>query len=125
MYADTDFFIALLSKKDRLRKSAEAIYSKHKDELWTSTLTLKELMILAYRENKDPIRIVESITELVEIRDPAIGIEGHLAACYLMRKYNMTPFDALHAIYCGSDAIVSSDKIYDSVGLKRVALEEN
>ncbi|MDI6707502.1 MAG: type II toxin-antitoxin system VapC family toxin [Candidatus Thermoplasmatota archaeon] len=123
MYADTDFFIALLSKKDRLRKSAETIYSKHKDELWTSTLTLRELMILAYRESKDPIRIIERAAELVEIRDPAIGIEGHLGACYLMRKYNMTPSDALHAIYCGSDMIVSSNKIYDLVGLKRLALD--
>ena len=54
LYADTDFFLALIKKDDWLKKNAEKIYKKYKNELWTSTLTLKELLLLAYRDNKDP-----------------------------------------------------------------------
>jgi len=41
-------------------------------------------MLLAYRDNKDPTEIIESAAELIEIREPDIGVEGHIAACYLL-----------------------------------------
>ena len=124
LYADTDFFLALLKKNDWLKKNSEQIYKNHKNELWTSGLTLNELILISYREGKDPTEIVEKASRLMEIREPTIGIEGYLSTCYLMKKYNMSPFDALHAVYCGNDAIVSSDKKYDAIGLKRIKLEE-
>ncbi len=124
LYADTDFFLALLKEKDWLKENAEKIYKKHKNEMWTSGLTLKELILIAYREHKDPTLIVEKASNLMEIREPKIGIEGYLSACYLMKKYNVTPFDALHAVYCANDTIVSSDKKYDEMGLKRIKIEE-
>lgn len=124
LYADTDFFLALLKKKDWLKKNAERIYKNHKNEMWTSWLTLNELMLISYREGKDPTEIVEKASRLIEVREPIISIEGYLSACYLMKKYNMTPFDALHAVYCGKDTIISSDKKYDETGLKRIRLEE-
>ncbi len=124
LYADTDFFLALIKKDDWLKKNAEKIYKKFKNELWTSTLTLKELMLLAYRDNKDPTEIIEKAAELIEIREPDIGVDGHIAACYLIKKYHMTPFDALHAVLAQNDSIVSSDKKYDMLGLHRIKLEK-
>jgi len=124
LYADTDFFLALIKKDDWLKKNAEKIYKKYKNELWTSTLTLKELLLLAYRDNKDPTEIIEKAAEIMEIREPNIGVEGHIAACYLIKKYQMTPFDALHAVLCENDSIVSSDKKYDMLGLNRIKLEK-
>jgi len=124
LYADTDFFLGLLKKKDWLKRNAERIYKNYKNEMWTSGLTLNELILISYREGNDPIEIVEKASRLIEIREPIIGTEGYLSACYLMKKYDMTPFDALHAVYCGKDAIISSDKKYDEIGLKRIKLEE-
>ncbi len=124
LYADTDFFLALIKKDDWLKKNAEKIYKKYRNELWTSTLTIQELMLLAYRENKDPKEVIEKAYELMPVQEPSIGIEGYLAACYLMNRYQMTPFDALHSILCGNDIIVSSDKKYDQVGLTRIKLEK-
>lgn len=125
MYAETDFFLALLKQEDWLKKNAEQIYRIHKDEIWTSTHTLTELMLLAYRDGKDPLEMVERASNLVEVREPQIGIGGYLSACYVMKKYGVTPYDALHAIYCGGDMIISSDKKYDMIGLKRIKLEED
>jgi len=42
----------------------------------------------------------------------------------LIKKYQMTPVDALHAVLCQNDSIVSSDKKYDLMGLKRIKLEK-
>jgi predicted nucleic acid-binding protein len=125
LYADTDFFLALIKKDDWLKKNAEKIYRKYKNELWTSELTLKELMFLAIRENKDPTDIIEKASELMPIKAPDIGVEGHIAACYLIKRYQMTPFDALHAVLCQNDTIVSSDKKYDKIGLRRIKLEKD
>lgn len=123
LYADTDFFLALIKKDDWLKKRAESLYKKYKNDLWTSTLTLKELMLLAYRDKRDATQIVEKASELMPVKEVDIGVEGHIAACYLIKKYKMTPFDALHAVICGSDSILSSDKKYDLIGLKRIKLE--
>jgi predicted nucleic acid-binding protein len=124
LYADTDFFLALIKKDDWLKKNAEKIYKKYRNELWTSTLTIQELMLLAYRENIDPKEVIEKAYELMPVQEPTIGIEGYLAASYLMNRYQMTPFDALHSVLCGNDIIVSSDKKYDQVGLTRIKLEK-
>jgi len=124
MYAETDFFLALLKHEDWLKTNAEKIYGEHKDKIWTSTHTLTELMLLAYRDGKDPLEMVERASNLVEVREPQIGVAGYLSACYVMKKYGATPFDALHAVYCGGDEIISSDKKYDVIGLKRIKLEE-
>lgn len=124
MYADTDFFLALLKQDDWLAENAKNIYKKHKDELWTSPITLQELILIAYRENKDPTDFIEKAYQLMEVRTPELGIEGHLGVCYLITKYDMSPFDAYHAVCCGKDTIVSSDKIYDKIGLRREKLEK-
>ncbi|ATZ60798.2 MAG: hypothetical protein BME93_01230 [Methanosarcinales archaeon Met12] len=78
MYAETDFFLALLKERDWLKKNAEQIYKKHKGKIWTSTHTLMELILLAYRDGKDPLEMVEGASNLVEVREPKIGVNGFI-----------------------------------------------
>ena len=51
-----------------------------------------------------------------------MNIETALAASNLMKRHAMTPFDAMHAVYCGDDLMVSSDKTYDKIGITRIPL---
>jgi hypothetical protein len=40
-----------------------------------------------------------------------------------MKEKGMNVFDALHAVTCGDNMIISSDSIFDMVGLGRISLE--
>lgn len=54
IYADTDFFLALLKENDWLQTSAKKLLAKHKGSIWTSPVTLIELMLLAVKCDLDP-----------------------------------------------------------------------
>ena len=56
MYAETDFLLALVKDEDWLGERAEAVYRDHGDDLWTSRLTLVELLLVADREGMDAER---------------------------------------------------------------------
>lgn len=125
MYVEADFFLALLKDGDRLKDNAEKYYRKFKNQMWTSFLTLIELMLWAYSHKKDPLPFVECASKLVKLKKIEISFEKLLAACYLVEKYNCTTFDSLHAVICGENKILSSDRKYDKIGLNRVKLEES
>ena len=61
---------------------------------------------------------------LVKVKESIITVEICFGVADLMNKYNFTTFDAFHAMLCEGDIIISSDKIYDKIGLKRVKIEE-
>ena len=124
MYADLDFFLALLKDEDWLKSKAEEIYKNSNKEIWTSTLTLQELILYAVREKHNPSEYVEKILGLVKVKESVITVEMCLGVTDLINKYNFTIFDAFHAMICEGDVIISSDKIYDKIGLKRIKLEE-
>ncbi|HIJ97569.1 TPA: PIN domain-containing protein [archaeon] len=124
MYAETDFLLSLFKKEDWLKKKAENIYNKHKDELWTSTITVLEMLLWARREGYDPNEVIDAINSLVEVRETLLDKQTLLIAANFMKEYKMTPFDSMHAVLCGEDTIISSDQKYDLIGLKRIKLEE-
>ncbi len=124
MYADVDFFIALFKQDDWLKSSAEKIYRKHRDEIWTSTVALQELLLYAKREGLSPVELLEGAMSLVQVRETVITTELCLGAANLAKTRGMTTFDAFHALISNGDPIISSDKAYDGIGLKRVKLEE-
>ena len=124
MYADLDFFLALLKERDWLKTRAEEIYKNNYKEIWTSTITLQEIILYAVREVYNPSEYVEKILGLVRVEESIITIEICLGVTDLINKYNFTTFDAFHAMICEGDVIISSDKIYDKIGLKRIKLEE-
>jgi len=110
MYAETDFLLALIKDEDWLGEAAEAVYRDHRETLWTSQLTLIELLMVAYRENRDMERVVANATELVDVRG---DVETVVAAATYVEDHGFTPFDALHLVESGGDTIVSSDETYD------------
>jgi len=111
MYAETDFLLALIKDEDWLGDDAEAVYRDHQDELWTSQFTLIELLMVAYREQRDTERVITNAAALVEVRG---DVDTVVAAATYVEDHGFTPFDALHLVESDGDTIVSSDATYES-----------
>jgi hypothetical protein len=107
MYAETDFLLALIKDEDWLGEAAEAVYRNHRSELWTSQFTLIELMLVAYREERDTERVVVNAAALVDVRG---DVDTVVAAATYVEDHGFTPFDALHLVESDGDTIVSSDE---------------
>jgi len=120
MYAETDFLLALVKPDDWLGEHAAAIYREYGSVLWTSEITLVELLLVAYREDRDAERVIANVRELVEVEGDGNAV---LAAASYVEEHGFTPFDALHLVRSNGDAIVSSDDAYDDFA-PRIALEE-
>ncbi|MFK5605141.1 MULTISPECIES: type II toxin-antitoxin system VapC family toxin [Haloferax] len=111
MYAETDFLLALIKDEDWLGDAAEAVYRNHRDELWTSQFTLIELLMVAYREERDTERVITNVAALLEVRG---DVDTVLTAATYVEDHGFTPFDALHLVESDGDTIVSSDETYES-----------
>jgi len=120
MYAEADFLLALIKDDDWLSEPAERVFRNHRGDLWTSQHTLIELMLVAYREDRNVERTVTNACALLDVRGDE---ERVLAAASYVSDRGLTPFDALHAVAADGDPIVSSDRSYDDV-CERVPLEE-
>jgi len=112
MYVESDFLLALIKDDDWLGDAAESVYREHRDELWTSQFTLIELLLVAYREERDSERVVSNAATLVEVRG---DVETVVTAATYVEDHGFTPFDALHLVESNGDAIVSSDDTYADV----------
>jgi len=80
--------------------------------LWTSQFTLIELLMVAYREERDTERVVSNAANLVEVRG---DMETVITAATYVEDHEFTPFDALHLVESNGDTIVSSDDTYEDV----------
>jgi predicted nucleic acid-binding protein len=115
IYADTDFFLALLKPTDWLRKKAKKILEENKGNITTSEATFIELMLLAKKYNLEYIRIATNVMIICRIEE-----QTYLkAAMYITDGVGI--FDAFHAAHC-KEEIISSDSVYDKLGLKRIKL---
>jgi len=121
MYVDLDFILALIKDEDWLSEKAEKVYEENKEELWTSDLTLLELMLVAYREEKDVVTTLVNAEALIEVKGEP---DDMLAAANYVEREGFTPFDALHLVRAGDETIVSSDSSYDDFA-ERLKLEES
>lgn len=110
MYAETDFLLALIKDEGWLGEAAETVYRNHRDELWTSQFTLIELLLVAYREDRDTERVVANAANLVDVRG---DVETVVTAAAYVEDDEFTPFDALHIVESDGDTIVSSDGAYE------------
>ena len=117
MSVDADFLLALIKEDDWLAEPAEEFYESHDEDLWTSQYTLLELMLVAYREKWDVLRVVANANSLLEVRG---DVEPVLAAASYVEDDGFTPFDALHLVQSESDPIVSTDDSYEEFS-ERVA----
>ena len=111
MYAETDFLLALIKDEDWLGDAAEEVYTDHRDDLWTSQFTLVELLMVAYREERDTERVVTNAAALLDVHG---DVDTVLTAASYVEDHGFTPFDALHLVESDGDTIVSSDETYES-----------
>jgi predicted nucleic acid-binding protein len=95
MYAETDFLLALIKDEDWLGDAAETVYREHRDELWTSQFSLIELLMGAYREERNTERVVANAAALVDVRG---DVDTVVAAATYVENDGFTPFDALHLV---------------------------
>lgn len=118
-YADADFFFALIKNNDRLNKSAKEIYQRYKGSISTSLAVVLELLLISRRHNIPARPLVGYVLDIAKIEqvDPAAIL---LAAVY-MDEQKLGIFDAFHAALCKNE-IISSDHIYDKLGIKRTQL---
>ena len=123
-YADTDFFLALIKERDWLQSSAGKLYKKYRGQLWTSITTIIEVLLLAARLKLDPERLVLNLSRIAQLR--GVDLQVALLAAHFMKQDGLGTFDALHGAFCFAerDEIISSDKVFDRIGLTRIPLED-
>lgn len=119
MYADTDFWLALLKDDDWLAERAMERLEEHRNDLEVSLATFLELFLIEDRYQFDRELATMAILQLAESSaDPAVVFQ---ASAYI--DDGLTPFDAFHAAIAG-ERILSSDQSFEAVDLERVPLEQ-
>jgi len=122
IYADTDFFLALLKESDWLKEPAERLLRQYAGRISVSPAVLIEIMLLARRDKVDPEQMVEDILSLATLKggNPVVFLE----AVKHMKEHNAGALDSLHAAFCEpGDELISSDRVFDRLGMKRIRLE--
>ncbi|SDK89729.1 type II toxin-antitoxin system VapC family toxin [Natronorubrum texcoconense] len=122
IYADTDFFIALVKDDDWLQCSAAEIALENEGEIYTSRATLLELLMISNRFEFDRMEALAYALELAAVPEDEDVL---FQAADYMEQDGLTAFDAYHAAYADEDPIVSSDKSFDDITDDRIAIEEH
>lgn len=118
MYADVDFWVALLKDDDWLAERAERYLETHRGELEVSLVTFIELFLIEEQYRFDREQAALAILELADTNADADVV--FQASAYIDDGLNT--FDAFHAALAG-DTILSSDQAFDDIGIERFALE--
>jgi len=122
-YADTDFFIVLAKKDDHLKKSAENLLSRHRNNLETSSITITESLLVAEKKDIDPDALIGSIFQLSKVE--GITLEEAMTASHLVKEKFLNAFDAMHAVLARNKEIISSDEKYEKSGFKTIKIESD
>ena len=119
MYADLDFWLALLKNDDWLAGRAESLLDEYENDLEVSLTTFIELFLVEERFAFDRERAVTAMLELAIYEDdPNVVYQASENI-----DEGLHTFDAFHAALSGG-SIVSSDRMYDELtGVNRTRLE--
>jgi|APHM01.1.fsa_nt_gi hypothetical protein len=118
VYADTDFFVALIKEDDWLQGNALELYEEHGGSIRTSLPTFIELCFLAQDYDWELEKVVTNILEIAEIDFDEKVV--HQALEYLEQGLNV--LDAFQLAKSNGE-IISSDKQFDETGVNRIKLE--
>jgi predicted nucleic acid-binding protein len=121
IYADTDFFIALVKQDDWLQERAATIATENEGEIYTSRATLLELLMISDRFEFDRMEALSYVLEIATVLEDETVL---FQAADYMEQHGLTTFDAYHVAYAGGDPIISSDKSLDDVTDDRISIEE-
>ena len=119
VYADTDFFLALLKDSDWLKSSAEETLEKYRGKITTSVVTFVELAFIVREVHLDLEKLFTGALEIASCKDE----DDVLLAAHYLKNPKVTVADAFHAAASGTEPIISSDSVFDQLGLKRIKLE--
>lgn len=122
IYADTDFFIALVKDDDWLQERAATIAIENDGQIYTSRATLLELLMISDRFEFDRMAALSYALEIAEISEDETVL---FQAADYMEQYDLTAFDAYHVAYADGDPIVSSDKAFDDITDERISIERD
>lgn len=115
-----DFLLALLKPNDWLKGDAEKVLKTQRGSLWTSLIAVVEALMVGREFGLDPERMVANIVPICRLEDAEKKVA--LRAAAFMARHKLSTFDAFHAAFAMNDVIISSDKVFDKVGLKRIPL---
>ena len=118
-YADTDFFIALMHSSDRLNFSAKEAFNLYKGNISTSLAVVIETLLIGKRFGMPLEMLIRYLLSIatVDNYDPSTIM---LAVHYIVEN-KLSTFDAFHAALCNGK-IISSDHVYDKLGIDRIKL---
>jgi PIN domain. len=122
IYADTDFFIALVKDDDWLQQRATTIATEHAGEIYTSRATLLEILMISDRFEFDRMEALNYILEIASVAEDETVL---FQAADYMEQFGLTAFDAYHLAYADHDRIISSDNSFDDVTDDRILIEKN
>ena len=117
MYADTDFFLALIKKEDWLKISAKKIYEEYKGSINTSIITLTELALVAKKMDMDIEEVFGSLFQLCKVDD--ITLEEGMEIAHLIHDEQVGIFDSFHAVLSRGRTIISSERVYEKLGKRK------
>ncbi len=123
MLADSDFILALIKESDWLKKNAVKILKEHKGKIRTSISVMIEIALLCKKFKINAIKTFVHIFELISVNEETYSI--CMQSAVYIEKYNLNVFDAFHAAFCGNDKVISSDSIFDTIGIERLKLNNN
>ena len=119
MYADVDFWVALLKDDDWLAERAEQHLETYQGDLEVSLVTFVELFLIEERYSFDREQAALAIFQLAET-------DADLDVVFQASEFiddGLNTFDAFHAALAGG-TILSSDQAFDDIAIERIALEE-
>lgn len=118
MYADTDFWVALLKDDDWLSEQAEARLEEYRGELDVSLATFIELFLI---EERYSFNREQAALALFEVAESDVDADVVFQASEYIDD-GLNTFDAFHAALAG-DTILSSDQAFNTISIGRVPLE--
>lgn len=118
MYADTDFWLALLKNEDWLSERASDLLDEYRGDLSVSLATYIELFLIEERYAFDRDLAVTAIFELADYP----GDEDVIYRASAYRDDGLNTFDAFHAALA-RDGLISSDQAFEGIDIEWVPLE--
>ena len=122
MFADTDFILALVKDTDWLKENAVKILNDNKGKIKTSISVMIEVALICKKFKLNAMNAFAHIFEIIAVDEENYSV--CMKASLYIEKYNLNVFDAFHAAFCGDDKIISSDDVYENVGIERIKLEK-
>lgn len=122
MFADTDFILAIVKDTDWLKENSLKILRENKGRIKTSISVMIEVALICKKFKLNTMNTFAHIFEIINVDEETYSV--CMKAALYIEKYNLNVFDAFHAASCKDEKIISSDDVYETLGIERIKLEK-